>query len=403
MENLPGIAQLLPWPPQIDAVMWVALVLVGAGLLGEAAFRWLRLPRVLGYAAIGMLAALFGLGASADGLTGSLRVVVDIALGLMLFELGARIDLRWLRANPWLLVTSVAEGLLTFALVAFALGALGVQPGVAVACGAIAMTASPATIMRISAEFGAAGQVTDRTMVLTGLNTLYAVIAAKLVTGWLHADLGHSMLAAVGHPAYLLLGSAALAALLALAVGALSRRSDLQSDEGALLLLGLILLALAITRMTKLSTLLVPLLAGMMLKNATDRPWVWPRHFGTAGGVLALMLFVITGSSWSIGALLAGGLAGIALVLARACAKWLVTVVLARPSGASTRQGVALGAAMMPLSATALVLLADIHALYPAFGAQVGPIVVSAVAVLELLGPAAVHVALRWVREEAHA
>ena len=37
-------------------------------------------------------------------------------------------------------------------------------------------------------------------------------------------------------------------------------------------------------------TLLVPLLAGIWLRNRSERPWVWPRHFGSAGSALVLVM-----------------------------------------------------------------------------------------------------------------
>ena len=43
--------------------------------------------------------------------------MLDVALGLLLFELGSRLDLRWIRRNPWLILSSIAEATLTFAFV----------------------------------------------------------------------------------------------------------------------------------------------------------------------------------------------------------------------------------------------------------------------------------------------
>jgi Kef-type K+ transport system membrane component KefB len=162
----------------------------------------------------------------------------------------------------------------------------------------------------------------------------------------------------------------------------------------------MILLALSLTKMANLSTLLVPLLAGTMLRNSTERPWVWPRHFGTAGGALVLLLFVITGSVWSVDALMTGAALGVAAILSRLAAKILATAALGRPSGISMRQALALGVALMPISGAALVMMADLQAIYPAFAAQMTGIVFSAVAVLELLGPIAVQAALRYVNED---
>ena len=388
------------WPPVPDAVLWVSLTIVVAGLLGEFVFRAFRLPRVVGYAAVGTIVSAFGPGLDGGTLRPSFRLIVDLALALLLFELGSRINLRWLRANPWLLVTSLAEAVLSFVAVWLTLVFLGAEARVAAAVATILIATSPAVVMRVASEFNASGQVTERMIVLTGLNTFYAVLASKFIVGWLHAELGGSWFRSIAHPLYLLAGSAIVAALLAFSVSMIARRLDLRNENSALLLLGMILLALSVTKMANLSTLLVPLLAGLMLRNSTERPWIWPRHFGTAGGALVLLLFVITGSVWSLDALMAGAALGVAVIVARVAAKMLVTVSLGRPSGLSVKQAAALGFALMPLSGAALVLTADLQAVYPAFAAQLTGIVFSAVAVLELLGPIAVQAALRYVNED---
>ena len=388
------------WPPVPDAVLWVSLTIVVAGLLGEFVFRTFRLPRVVGYAAVGTIVSAFGPGLDGGTLRPGFRLIVDLALALLLFELGSRINLRWLRANPWLLVTSLAEAVLSFVAVCLTLLFLGVEARVAAAVATILIATSPAVVMRVASEFNASGQVTERMIVLTGLNTFYAVLASKFIVGWLHAELGGSWFRSIAHPLYMLAGSAIVAALLAFSVSMIARRLDLRNENSALLLLGMILLALSITKMANLSTLLVPLLAGLMLRNSTERPWIWPRHFGTAGGALVLLLFVITGSVWSLDALMASAALGVAVIVARVAAKMLVTVSLGRPSGLSVKQAAALGFALMPLSGAALVLTADLQAVYPEFAAQLTGIVFSAVAVLELLGPIAVQAALRYVNED---
>jgi Kef-type K+ transport system membrane component KefB len=388
------------WPPTGSAVLWVSLTLVLAGLLGELAFRWLRLPRVVGYTVVGTIVSAFGLGLAATPMNASLRLIVDLALALLLFEMGCRINLGWLRTNPWLLATSLLESLLTFALVASALSWLGVETQLALPAAAIAMATSPAVVMRVASELKASGQVTERLIVLAGLNTFYAVLATKFVVGWLHAEYSGNWITALAHPLYLLAGSTIVAAILAFAVAQIARRLDLRNENSTLLLLGLILLALSITKTANLSTLLVPLLAGLVLRNSTERPWIWPRHFGTAGGVLVLMLFVISGSVLSVESLAVGAILGLALIVARGLAKLAVTMTLGRPSGISVRQGLALGVAMTPISGTALVMLADLQQLYPEFAVGLTGIVFSALAILELIGPIVVHLALRKVRED---
>jgi Kef-type K+ transport system membrane component KefB len=182
-------------------------------------------------------------------------------------------------------------------------------------------------------------------------------------------------------------------------VSLVARRLDLRDENSALLLLGLIVLAMSSARMFNLSTLLIPLIAGVLLRNTSERPWIWPRHFGTAGGVLVLLLFVIVGSSWSLEALSAGGLAAAVLLAMRALAKGLVVVGLARWSGIEMRQSLALTMALTPISGTALVMLADLQLSHPEFSDKVAPIILSAIAIMELIGPILVQWGLRLARE----
>ena len=145
----------------------------------------------------------------------------------------------------------------------------------------------------------------------------------------------------------------------------------------------------------------MPLIAGAILRNTTERPWVWPRHFGTAGGVLVLMLFVhrrqrLVGPKASSPAVLLAG----ALLAARALAKTIAIVGLARWSGIEVRQGLALSLTMMPISGTTLALFADLHRTHPEFAARLAPIVLTAIALMELVGPIIVQRALRIAGED---
>ncbi|RZS52320.1 cation:proton antiporter [Sphaerotilus mobilis] len=403
LEDVARVLHIEPWPPDPGALFWAVLMLLAGGLLGELVARWTRLPRVMGYTAAGIGMALSGQGLTGAAMPGSLKLVIDLALALLLFEIGARVRLRWLRDNPALLATSLAEALLTLVTVHGALRWAGLDPAVALGCAVLAVPASAAVAGRVSLELGAAGQVTERMILLTALNTLYAALGLTLLRGWLSLETLGDWLPALARLGYNFLGSLLLALVLAKLVGLVARRLDLRNDHAVLLLLGLVLVAITVARALALSTLLVPLLAGLALRNRSERPWVWPRHFGTAGGVLVLLLFVIVGSAWTLEALATGLLLGAVLVGARGLAKLLAVMGLARLSGLAPRQGLALGLTLAPLSATALVMLAELHAIHPDYGRQIGPIVLSAIALLELAGPLAVCAALRLAGEVAPA
>lgn len=392
---------VMPWPPRVDALMLSSLVLVAGALLGEVVFRRAGLPRVVGYSLAGLGVAALGQGLASGAPQGPLRLAIDLALALLLFELGARVRLRWLRSNPFLLLTSAAESLLTFVAVYLVARWMQASPVMAVALAVLAVPASPAVISRVASELRAAGQVTERVALLAALNTLYGVMAARVLIGWLHLDRGENPVRAVLEPLYVFGVSGLLAAALAYAVARVARKLDLRNENSTLLLLGLIAFALTLTKMFGGSTLLVPLMAGLWLRNTTERPWVWPRHFGTAGGVLVLMLFVIVGSSWSLAGLMAGGALALAVIGARLLAKGAAVIALGWASGQSPRQGLSLGLALTPLSATALVMFADMQAAHAVVAAQLAPAALSAIAIMELIGALAVQAAFRIAGEVA--
>ncbi len=399
LSDIPRFLQI-DWPIAPGVVFWLALMLVAGALLGELVFRRLTLPRIVGYSAVGMLAALLGQDASTRYATGPLRVVIDLALGLLLFELGSRVNLRWLRSNPALWYTSAAESVLSFAAMFGVLHwVMGLSPQVSVICATMGVAASAAVVGRVASEMRAAGQVTERMIVLTALNTLVAVLAHKLVIGWLHLDSPGNWVQGIAQPLYAFGGSVLVAALLYRLVAWIALHLDLRDENSALLLLGLIVLALTVASMLNLSTLLVPLLAGVLLRNTSERPWVWPRHFGSAGGVMVLMLFVIVGAAWTPQSLVIGGVAALMLLLARAAAKAIAVFALARWSGTTVRQSVGLSLALTPVSGTALVLLAELHLSHPNVAAQVSPIIFSAIAIMEIVGPVVLQWGLRHAGE----
>jgi Kef-type K+ transport system membrane component KefB len=378
----------------------LAAVLVLGALAGELVARTARLSRVVGYTAVGAGAAALGHGMPVPW-PEAVALIVDIALGLLLFEIGSRVHLGWLARNPGLLATSVLESALAGVAVGGVLFALGIDVSVAAACAVIAMPGSAAVCGRVALEMGAAGQVTRRITLLTALNTLYAVLAATVLQLWWAAGHAPELLPALAALARSFFGSMLIAAVLAAAVAVAASRLDLRDESTVLLLLGLVVAGVAAARHFELSTLLVPLLAGLLLRQSTDRAWVWPRQFGTVGGALLLLLFVVVGASWSPQTLAAGGLAALAMVIVRGLAKGAAVMALAPWAQASARQGLALSIASTPMSATALVLLVGLLKAAPQHAQAALPIVVTAVAVLELLGPVAVHWALRHAGEIA--
>jgi NhaP-type Na+/H+ and K+/H+ antiporter len=348
---------------------------------------------------IGLVAGSAGVGAIDAGMVDTSRLLLDVALGLLLFELGSRLDLRWIRRNPWLIASSVAEATLTFVLVLAILLFARVAPQVATMLAAISMATSPAMVIQLKTELRAEGQVTQRLLTLTALNSMYAVVVEKLVSGWLHQEVYGNAFATILQPLYLLAGSLVLAYLLARACTLFFRRFSMQDEHSFVALFGLVLLAIAIANIFKLSTILSLLAAGIIVKNLEEKPQLWPQHFGTAGWLLTVILFVLTLTSFEWKDIAIGGVAALGLIVARFVAKLVGVLAFAKPSGLNWNQGVALGLSLAPMSALAYLLVDDTYKLYPQFDPTLRAITLCSIVVLQLVGPWIVYRSLTLVGE----
>jgi Kef-type K+ transport system membrane component KefB len=387
------------WPLTPDAIFWAGLALLAAGLCGELCYRAWHLPRISGYAVIGLIAGSAGFGVIDAESASAARPLLDVALGLLLFELGSRLDLRWIRRNPWLILSSIAEATLTFVLVLTVLLFVHVPVMTAMVLASISMATSPAMVIQLKTELRAEGQVTQRLMTLTALNSMYAVVVEKLASGWLHQETYGNVFATILQPLYLLVGSLVLAYLLARACTFFYRRMNMQDEHSFVALFGLVLLAIAIAHVFKLSTILSLLAAGIIVKNLEARPQLWPQHFGTAGWLLTVILFVLTLTTFEWHDIALGGVAAVGLIIARLIGKLVGVLAFAKPSGLNWKQGAALGLSLSPMSALAYLLVDDTYTLYPNFDPTLRAIVMCTIVVLQLVGPWLVYRSLALVGE----
>jgi NhaP-type Na+/H+ or K+/H+ antiporter len=387
------------WPLTPDSIFWAGLALLAAGLLSEYGWRTWRLPRITGYAVIGLLAGPAGFDVINANLGVEVRLALDVGLGLLLFELGARLNLQWMRKNVWLIVTSLAEALLTFVLALIAMRAMGLPFVTAAIIAAIAISTSPAMVIQLKTELKAEGQVTQRMLTLTALNSMLAVVLTKLVSGWLHQTFYGNFFATLLAPLYLIGGSLALAYVLARACNMFYRRMGIQDEHSFVALIGFILLTIAVAHVFKLSIMLVMLSAGIVFKNLDARPQLWPEHFGTAGWLLTVILFVLTLTTFHWQYIEYGGLAALVLIAVRVLAKVAGVLAFARPSGIGMKQGVALGLSLAPMSALAYLLVDDTYAMYPGFDPDLRAVIMCAIVVLQVVAPLVVYRSLSWVGE----
>jgi Kef-type K+ transport system membrane component KefB len=196
----------------------VALLLLFGWVAGELATR-IRLPRVIGYALAGGLFGMLDHSLPTVDLHGPARLLGEIGLGVLLFDLGRRVDFSWLKRDPTLALTAVAEMGATFVVCFGILRLLDVATPWAAVAAAIAMSTSPGVVVTIVRDVRAQGQVTERLLWLTAANSTMAALMATLLAGWLHAGQASTPWhMVVIQPLYLVMGSLLLAAFVASAI-----------------------------------------------------------------------------------------------------------------------------------------------------------------------------------------
>lgn len=382
----------------LQSVAW-PLVLLMAWLLAEGLHHRWMIPRVSSYVAVGMLAGTFNLpGLTAD--IPGLAFMANVALSLVLFELGYRINLRWFKANPWVLAVGVVESVLTFAVVYGVTGMFELRLHVRLAVAALAISTSPAGILRVAHELRSAGQVTERVMHLTAINCLLSVLALKLVMGSRTFRVSGDWLQAAFGSVHVLGTSVAVGMLLGFIVPKLLRSRASSSPDGVTVVFALSVLLLATAAHgLKLSPLLAALTFGIVARERRVHLTNAQRNFGTAGDLLSVFLFVYVAAVLEWDDVFGSFQLGLVLLAARSASKILVNVWAAPMSGITERKGLMTGLALTPMSAFVVLLVGQSGAVGFDLADQTLAAIAGMVLVLELLGPLVTQRALMAARE----
>jgi Kef-type K+ transport system membrane component KefB len=327
------------------------------------------------------------------------RPLVDVGVGLLLFELGQRVDLGWLRRNPWLLVTSLLESGLAFLAVYALLLLVGARPIVASAIAVFAIATSPAVVMTVVKDLRGQGQVTERALLLTALNTAYATLGLSMLFGWLYLQRESGSALMLTHPIYLVGGSVAVAVVVAMVTLAVLRLFGRNPAFQFALVVAIILLTVAICSALKLSVPLALLLSGLFARTFDRRRHFIALEFGEPAMLFIVILFATAGASLELSGWRTALVPALGFIAARFVGKAVPLFLLARPSAMTVRQASLVNLALMPMSGLALLMLGDLTALFPEIAADVAATVLLATTILTFAGPLAAAFAIRSAGE----
>ncbi|MEQ1837944.1 MAG: cation:proton antiporter [Candidatus Nitrotoga sp.] len=388
MQDFLLISPDLAWP----------LALALAWIIGEFAHRLIRVPRISSYGIVGFLLASGQSGFLPSVDSGAIMLLANIAFGLILFELGCRINLRWLRTNPWLGVTSLVEASATFAAVFLVARWFDMPLIPSLLLSSLAMATSPAGVLRVVNEQRSSGQVTERILHLSAFNCVLAVFTFKVVVGlWVFQSTG-DILHSLWNSLVVLLVSAAIGGIFGVAVPSLLKKLGNRGYDATVAFAIAVIILVVLTHTLQFSPVPAALAFGLMARHRRIALSQAQQNFGALGNMLTVLLFVFMAATLEWPMVMAG--AGLALVLmvVRFTVKTACIVAFAHLSGITSHKGLLTGMALTPLSAFVILLLEQTRHLGIGLMDQMAALAAITL-MLEIIGPIATQWALVLAKE----
>jgi Kef-type K+ transport system membrane component KefB/CBS domain-containing protein len=373
---------------EIRLIVHVGLMLF-AGLIGGEITAHLRIPRVTGYLLAGLL-----IGPSVAGLISKAELhnfdlIAQLALGLIMFNIGGRFKARHVRRFAGKLLTVGAfEMGLTWVVVGGVSWILSRDVVLALAVGFIAMATAPATTLVVVKEYESEGPLTSNLIALVGINNFFCLVLFPFLLIALMGGAAGFTIPLFGIGKSLVLGIG-----LGLALSFLEEHADSPSQQ---ILLGFcaITLVIGLTFAWGGSAVLAAMVMGVVKVNSSARGESLFERIDSGAYPLYVLFFVIAGANLHMDTLLSAGVLGIIYIVGRTVAKLLGAAWGARVAGLSDELRQYLGPAMISHAGVAVGLAMAVGRMDSPGAQAAKAIVLGSIVIYEIFGPIAVRFSL---------
>lgn len=360
------------------------LGLIGGKLAKQSPF----LPIISGYIAVGFLVGPGAFNIVTPSLLSGANKFIDIALGFILFALGRHLHIRWLQHDLGILKMAMTESCLTFIFVFMLFSAFHFPWLHAALAATIAIATSPAVIMMVADEFSSKGPVTRRTLILTSLNNLFAILLFNILLPMTLSDkLSHLIV----HISYRLFGSILLSTAIFVITLGVAYFIGKRKENQLILLIGCMMFAIGLADILQVSSMLTLFTLGVSARNFNYKGLLIEVEFGWLAKLFLVLLFVITGIHLQIKGLWETTLIVLAFLLIRTLTKSFGVWTFAKTSQLTSQQAWSLCFALTPMAGLAVGMSNVILYFNSELGNQLMTIITTAIAILNIFGPIAVH------------
>lgn len=402
---------------EINLVLAIGIIIV-IGFLGGLVTEKIKFPRITGYIIIGILLSPSLLNIISAETIENLDIMTNIALGIIAFLIGGSLRLEtirklgrsiaWITAfqslGAWLIVTLLLVFLSPLILdIPNATWSQTYFP-IALIIGAIASATAPGATMAIIHEYKASGPLTTTLLAVVALDDAIAVIAFAIALGVLQPLVN----GAAGISFYQMLGVPFLHIAEAIAIGilfgfTLIYIAKLVKTPDLLLVIvfGMIMLGGGVAELLGVSAILANMVAGFIVMNKAKKREMF-LVVERIEEVVYVMLFVLAGLHFDLGAMKSAGILALLIVLGRYFGKYFGTRAGATISHAPGEVKKYLGLALLPQAGVALGLVLLAKRAFPTLGVIIVNAVLASVIINEVVTPPLTKYAILKAGEAHH-
>ena len=386
----------------MNSVQLFGIVLLGGLCAGEISRRLIALPRTTGYVVFGLLIGKSGLQWITAAHIESAQLFIDLALGLILFELGymvprTSISMTWNRFK-----VGYAISLFSALAIAVTLAVWGFPLKTSVFAAALCLATSPAITIATTSDVGAKGDNTGLLLTLVAINGSLAFIGVTWATSALAQSQGYLSGDVLVVAIQKILRSMALGGGCAALVLHGAKRLGRQSDHQHLLIIGSIVLGIGIALSLDLSVFFPMLVFGYLTKALDRKNSVVAIRIASDARIFLVITFVLAGAALDISLVSRYWPIAFSVVLARFAAQFLALRSYRNLIGITPRTAMFTAIGLQPMSSVALVLLSSTQSLYGILEGALAGSLMATILLLQLIGPLATQTAIMGFGEATH-
>lgn len=386
-------------------------IIMFLGLTFGRLAEYIKLPAIVGYLIAGLILGPIS-GVLNQNDTESLRLISDLALGFIAFEVGNELWFGKLKkSGKKIIIITLLQALLTSIIVFLSL-LFFTDVSVALILGAIAAATAPAPIIMIINKYNAKGDLKDTIIPIVGLDDAVGVIIfgvfLSISVSIVGTTANTNMLGLLLEP-FIEIGISILLGVIIGLIAGLAIKHITKDFEARAKNLEVIIITVLITVGLALSLnaspILTPMIAGAMVTNMINKETYMLEEDTINFFIppLMIMFFTVSGARLDFSVLPTVGIIGIIYIIGRTIGKFLGSYFGASITNSASSTQKYLGFAMLPQSGVAIGLsmaaynaLIDINQNY---AETINNVTLASVLFFALTGPILVKIAFQKAGE----